>query len=203
MSAKLLLSALVLALSVSSASAFAAGSSRVLAARSLRGGTSSQTRMLAIGDSLPMDGDFMIIPDGPKPLSAKAVFAGKKVILFGLPGAMTPTCSEKQLPGFIEAAAAFKAKGVDTIACISVNDPFVMNEWSKAKDPAKEVLMLADGGAIFTKAVGLDMDTGNFGGVRCMRCAMVVEDGKVTAIGLEKGGAFEGASSAVSMLKAL
>jgi peroxiredoxin len=150
-----------------------------------------------------MDGEFMVLDGGPKPLPTKEVFAGKKVVLFGLPGAMTPTCSEKQLPGFIENAEAFKAKGVDTIACLSVNDPFVMSEWSKAKDPSKVVLMLGDGGAAFTKAAGLSMDTGNFGGVRCMRCAMVVDDGKVTAIGLENGGAFEGASSAESMLKML
>ncbi|KAG8466902.1 hypothetical protein KFE25_008281 [Diacronema lutheri] len=183
---------------LSAASAFSA-QSRLLSAR----GGASSARMLAVGDSLPMTGEFMVIDSGPKPLPAKDVFAGKKVVLFGLPGAMTPTCSEKQLPGFISQAAAFKAKGVDTIACLSVNDPFVMAAWSKDKDPSGAVLMLADGGAAFTKAAGLSFDTGNFGGVRCVRCAMVVEDGKVTALGLEKGGAFDGASSAESMLKAL
>jgi peroxiredoxin len=152
---------------------------------------------------LPMDGEFMVLSDGPKPLKVKDVFAGKKVVLFGLPGAMTPTCSEKQLPGFIANAAKFKAKGVDTIACLSVNDPFVMAAWQKAKDTDNAVLMLADGGAAFTKAAGLSFDTGNFGGVRCVRCAMVVDNGKVTALGLEEGGAFEGASSAENILEGL
>eukprot|EP00304_Pavlova_gyrans_P010281 CAMPEP_0206045212 /NCGR_PEP_ID=MMETSP1466-20131121/15312_1 /ASSEMBLY_ACC=CAM_ASM_001126 /TAXON_ID=44452 /ORGANISM="Pavlova gyrans, Strain CCMP608" /LENGTH=196 /DNA_ID=CAMNT_0053420141 /DNA_START=42 /DNA_END=632 /DNA_ORIENTATION=- len=183
----------------SSVTAFAPTSARLLTRSAvLRGGA----RMIAEGDKLP-EGDFMVIKDGPTPLASKDVFSGKKVVLFGLPGAMTPTCSEKQLPGFIELADKFKEKGVDTIACLAVNDPFVMKEWSKAKDPKGIVLMLGDGGAAFTKAAGLDFDTGNFGGVRCKRCAMIVDDGKVVKLGLEEGGAFEGASSAESMLKAL
>jgi len=165
---------------------------------SFRGGV----RMLAEGDSLP-EGEFMTLDGKPTPLQSKDVFAGKKVVLFGLPGAMTPTCSEKQLPGFIEAADKFKEKGVDTIACLSVNDPFVMSAWSKDKDPDGKVVMLGDGGAAFTKAAGLDFDTGNFGGVRTRRCAMIVDDGKIVKLGLEEGGAFEGASSAESMLESL
>lgn len=140
---------------------------------------------------------------GPKPLASSDVFSGKKVVLFGLPGAMTPTCSEQQLPGFVKLADDFKAKGVDTIACVAVNDPFVLGEWSKMKDPQGKVLMLGDGGGAFTKATGLSFDTGNFGGVRMVRCAMVVDDGKVVKLGVEEGGAFDGASSAESMLAAL
>lgn len=154
------------------------------------------------GDSVP-EGEFMVIKDGPTPMPSSDVFTGKKVVLFGIPGALTPTCSEKQLPGYVEKADEFKAKGVDTIACLAVNDPFVMKEMSKSKDPDGKVMMLGDGAAAFSKAAGIDFDTGNFGGVRTRRCAMIVDDGKVVKIALEEGGAFSGVSSAESMLEAL
>mmetsp|Transcript_54902 Transcript_54902/g.103097 ORF Transcript_54902/g.103097 Transcript_54902/m.103097 type:complete len:237 (+) Transcript_54902:70-780(+) len=153
------------------------------------------------GDSVPMDTDFMIIDDKPTKVPAKDVFAGKKVVVFGVPGAMTPTCSEKHLPGYLNKAEEFKAKGVDKIVCISVNDPFVVKAWAKAAEVGDKIDMLADGGGAFTKAAGLDFDTGDFGGVRCTRMSMLVNDGKVEKINLEEGGGFtEGGGSSAEFL---
>jgi peroxiredoxin len=116
---------------------------------------------------------------------------GKKVVLFAVPGAFTPTCSLKHLPGFIARADDLRAKGVDTIACISVNDPFVMDAWAKSVDAGDKVLMLADGSALFTKAVGAELDLTDKGlGVRSRRYAALVEDGVVKVLNLEEGGAF-------------
>ena len=116
---------------------------------------------------------------------------GKKVVLFAVPGAFTPTCSLKHLPGFISRADDLRAKGVDTIACISVNDPFVMDAWAKSVDAGDKVLMLADGSALFTKAVGAELDLTDKGlGVRSRRYAALVEDGVVKVLNLEEGGAF-------------
>jgi peroxiredoxin len=126
------------------------------------------------------------------------LFAGKKVVVFAVPGAFTPTCSEAHLPGFVVHADAFKDKGVDSIICLSVNDAFVMESWGKDQN-AGDIVMLADGGAEFTKAIGLDMDTAAFGGVRSQRYAMVVDNGIVTALNIDKPGQFE-ASSAEAVL---
>jgi glutaredoxin-dependent peroxiredoxin len=116
---------------------------------------------------------------------------GKKVVLFAVPGAFTPTCSLKHLPGFISRADDLRAKGVDTIACISVNDPFVMDAWAKSVDAGDKVLMLADGSALFTKAVGAELDLTDKGlGIRSRRYAALVEDGVVKVLNLEEGGAF-------------
>ena len=116
---------------------------------------------------------------------------GKKVVLFAVPGAFTPTCSLKHLPGFIARADDLRAKGVDTIACISVNDPFVMDAWAKSVDAGDKVLMLADGSALFTKAIGAELDLTDKGlGVRSRRYAALVEDGVVKVLNLEEGGAF-------------
>jgi len=140
---------------------------------------------ITVGSKIP-DSTFMTFGDaGPAPLSSSDVFDGKKVVVFGLPGAMTPTCSEQQLPDFVANAEKIKAKGFDAVACIAVNDPFVMNEWLKVKDPEKQILMLADGGAEFTTKAGLNFDTGHLGGVRMKRCAFVVESGKVVKLGVE------------------
>ena len=117
---------------------------------------------------------------------------GKKVVLFAVPGAFTPTCSAKHLPGFVQQADAIKAKGVDTIACIAVNDAFVMGAWGKAQECADKVLMLADGSGAFTKALGLELDLVSRGmGVRSQRFALVAENGKVTHLGVEQPGGFE------------
>jgi len=158
---------------------------------------------IKVGDRVPSINLKHMTGEGMADISTDALFAGKKVVLFALPGAFTPTCSAKHLPGFVQNAAAIGAKGVDTIACLSVNDAFVMNEWGKAQNVGDTVMMLADGNADFTKAVGLEMDGSGFGmGTRSQRYAMVVEDGVVKALWVEDPGAFE-VSSAENVLGAL
>uniref|UniRef100_A0A6U3VX16 Thioredoxin domain-containing protein n=1 Tax=Octactis speculum TaxID=3111310 RepID=A0A6U3VX16_9STRA len=168
-------------------------------------GSRQVARKLSEGDSIPMDFELFILDDdnAPTAVPAKEVFSGKKVVVFGLPGSLTPTCSEAMLPAYIEKVDEFKSKGVDTVACLAVNDPFVMGEMSRQKDPEKTILMLGDGSAAFTKALGLEFDTAGFGGVRCRRCAFVVEDGKATTVKLEEGGKFSGVAGADSILSFL
>ncbi|NRD72249.1 peroxiredoxin [Shewanella sp. VB17] len=129
------------------------------------------------------------------------LFAGKKVVLFAVPGAFTPTCSESHLPGFVVLADEFKAKGVDIIACVSVNDAFVMKAWGDSQN-ASEIMMLADGDASFTQAIGLQMDTAGFGGIRSQRYAMVLENGVISELNVEGPKMFE-VSKAEVMLAAL
>ena len=138
-----------------------------------------------VGDKLP-DAKFTVMGEGgPKPVSSGELFKGKTVVLFAVPGAFTPSCSEQHLPGFIGLADALKAKGVATIACTAVNDAFVLNAWSKDRG-AQGITMLADGNGEFAKAVGLDIDLSNFGlGTRSQRYAMVVEDGVVKYLAVE------------------
>lgn len=158
---------------------------------------------IKVGDKIPAVSVKTMDKDGMQTLSTDDIFKGKKVVLFALPGAFTPTCSAKHLPGFVNQAAALKAKGVDTIACLSVNDAFVMDAWGKAQNAGDKVLMLADGNADFSKAVGLTMDGTGYGmGLRASRYAMVVDDGTVKALNIEAPGAFE-VSSAEAVLKAL
>src|SRR5215469_15965472 len=118
---------------------------------------------IAVGDKIPAAKLKTMTAEGPKDISTDDIFAGKKVVLFAVPGAFTPTCSAKHLPGFVEKAAEIKAKGVDTIACLAVNDAFVMGAWGKQQNVEGKVHMLADGNAQFTKAVGLEMDGSGFG----------------------------------------
>ncbi len=147
---------------------------------------------IQVGDSIPDASLGHMGPEGPAQLSTADLFGGKKVVLFAVPGAFTPTCSAKHLPGYVQNAAAIKEKGVDTIACLSVNDAFVMDAWGKDQGVGDDVLMLADGNAAFTAALGLELDASGFGmGTRSQRYAMIVEDGKVTALNVEAGGAFE------------
>jgi peroxiredoxin len=158
---------------------------------------------IKVGDKIPSVSVKTMDKDGMQTLSTDDIFKGKKVVLFALPGAFTPTCSAKHLPGFITNASAIKGKGVDTIACLSVNDAFVMDAWGKAQNAGDSVLMLADGNADFSKAVGLTMDGTGYGmGIRASRYAMVVDDGVVKALNVEAPGAFE-VSSAESIMKAL
>jgi peroxiredoxin len=158
---------------------------------------------IKVGDAIPSMKLMMATPDGPKEVSTDDIFKGKKVVLFAVPGAFTPTCSQKHLPGFVQNAAALKGKGVDTIACIAVNDAFVMGAWGKEQGTADKVTMLADGSAAFAKALGLEMDISARGmGVRSQRYALVAEDGKVTHLGVEPPGGFE-ASKAETILAAL
>ncbi len=135
---------------------------------------------IAVGESLPNVTLTLVTPDGPKPVATKDYFAGKTVVLFGLPGAFTPTCHKNHLPGFVANEAAFKAKGVDAIAMTSVNDPFVLAAWAEASGSGGRVDFLADGSALFAKAVGLELDLGERGmGMRSKRYSMLVKDGVV------------------------
>lgn len=155
------------------------------------------------GDRLPNVKLQHMTGEGVQSVMTDELTKGKKVVIFGLPGAFTPTCSAKHLPGFVEKAKELQAKGVDTIACLSVNDAYVMNAWGKDQKVNGEVLMLADGNGDFSKAVGLTMDGTNYGmGLRASRYAMVVEDGIVKKLNIEAPGAFE-VSSAEAILKAL
>ncbi len=129
------------------------------------------------------------------------LFSGKRVVVFAVPGAFTPTCSEAHLPGYVALADKIKAKGVDNIICLSVNDAYVMDAWGKSAN-ADEILMVADGNAFFTKSIGLDMNTSDFGGIRSMRYSMLVEDGEVVKLNVEDPGRFE-VSDAETMLKSL
>ncbi len=164
---------------------------------------SLKTMTIKVGDAIPSMKLMVATPDGPKEVSTDDIFKGKKVVLFAVPGAFTPTCSAKHLPGFVQNADALKSKGVDTIACISVNDAFVMGAWGKDQGTGDKVMMLADGSANFAKALGLEMDVTARGmGVRSQRYALVAEDGKVTHLGVEAPGGFE-ASKAETILATL
>lgn len=143
---------------------------------------------IAIGDKIPEVTLQTLGGEGMEQISTTSFCAGKRVVLFGVPGAFTPGCSKVHLPGFIDHATDFRDKGVDTIACMSVNDAFVMEAWG-TKHGAGEIVMLADGNADFTKALGLETDVSNFGmGLRCQRFSMLIQDGVVEKLFLEKGG---------------
>ena len=157
--------------------------------------------MILLDEQLPDVTFQQLTDDGMQSLTTQDLFAGKKVVLFAVPGAFTPTCSEEHLPGYIALADKIKAKGVDSIICLSVNDAFVMKAWGDTQN-AEEIIMLADGGASFTKAIGLDMDTGDFGGVRSKRYAMLVDDGRVVQLKVEPPKTFE-VSKAEVILAAL
>ena len=158
---------------------------------------------IKVGDQIPLMKLMMATKDGPKEISTEEIFKGKKVVLFAVPGAFTPTCSAKHLPGFVQNAAAIRAKGVDTIACIAVNDAFVMGAWGKDQGTDGKVTMLADGSAQFTKALGLELDLNARGlGTRSQRYALVAQDGKVTHLAVEPAGGFE-VSKAESILECL
>ncbi|MDH4040438.1 MAG: peroxiredoxin [Gammaproteobacteria bacterium] len=154
------------------------------------------------GDKIPTCTLKTMGEKGPADISTDEIFAGKKVLLFAVPGAFTPGCSVTHLPGYVVNADKIKAKGVDTIACMAVNDAFVMGAWGKAQN-AEELLMLADGNGDFTKALGLELDGRGFGlGTRSQRFAMIVEDGKVSQLNVEPGPGVD-VSSAETMMKLL
>lgn len=155
------------------------------------------------GDRLPDTKFGIMTADGPSQISTADAFAGKTVALFAVPGAFTPTCSAKHLPGFVQKAEELKAKGVDAIACTSVNDVFVMGAWGKDQGAGEDVMMLADGNGEFAKAVGLTMDGSGFGmGTRSQRYSMLVEDGVVKQLNVEQPGDFR-VSTAEHMLTQL
>jgi glutaredoxin/glutathione-dependent peroxiredoxin len=155
---------------------------------------------IKVGDQIPSMKLMMGTADGPKETSTDEIFKGKKVVLFAVPGAFTPTCSAKHLPGFVLNVDAIKAKGVDTVACIAVNDAFVMAAWGKEQGTDGRLTMLADGSAAFTKAIGLELDlVGRGMGTRSQRYALIAQDGKVTHLAVEQPGGFE-VSKAESIL---
>ena len=143
--------------------------------------------MIKVGDKLPQAEFSSMTGDGVQKLSTDVVFKGRKVALLAVPGAFTPTCSATHLPGYIENAAALKAKGIDTIACIAVNDVHVMNAWAKATGADGKIIMLSDGNGDFTRAIGLEVDLTAYGmGKRSKRYSMIVNDGVVTSLHVEE-----------------
>ena len=158
---------------------------------------------ISVGDKIPPV-TIKTMADGKmKDISTDEIFSGKKVVMFAVPGAFTPTCSMQHLPGFIERAAEIRKKGVDTIACVSVNDAFVMDAWGKDRGAGDKVLMLADGNGDLARALGLEMDGKGIGfGLRSQRYALVAENGVVTHLAVEKPAKFE-VSSAEKILEAL
>jgi len=158
--------------------------------------------MAAVGDKIPSATLKIMGEKGPQDLSTDELFAGKKVVLFAVPGAFTPTCSMAHLPGFVALADKIKDKGVDAIACLSVNDAFVMDAWGKGAN-AEELLMVSDWDAGFSKALDLTMDASGFGlGVRSQRFALIAEDGVITHLAVEAPGQFE-VSKAEAVLEVL
>lgn len=151
---------------------------------------------IQVGDTLPQATFMTMGASGPEPLTSDHLFKGKTVALFAVPGAFTPTCSARHLPGFKEHAADFRAKGVDTIACLSVNDAFVMGAWGEQSGAGADVILVADGSADFTRAVGLEMDASKFGmGLRSQRYSMLVVDGVVKQLNVEAPGEFRVSSA--------
>ncbi|CAG4917567.1 peroxiredoxin [Paraburkholderia gardini] len=166
--------------------------------------------MIQVGEKLPDAIVYELIDDeregctiGPNSFDVREQTAGKRVVIFGLPGAFTPTCSAKHVPGYVEHAAAFQAAGVDEIWCVSVNDAFVMGAWARDQHTSGKVRMMADGSAAFTRALGLEQDLSARGmGIRSQRYAMVVDDGVVKTLNVEAPGKFE-VSDAASILATL
>lgn len=159
---------------------------------------------LSVGQSLPDVPLTVITGDGPEEQSKDQIFGGKKVVLFAVPGAFTPTCNNNHLPGYAEHADAIKAKGVDAIVVLSVNDPFVMTEWRKSSGAGELITFLADGSVTFTKAVDMVLDGSAFGlGIRSLRYAALVEDGTITKLAVEDSPGEAKASGAEAMLAML
>jgi peroxiredoxin len=158
---------------------------------------------IKVGDKMPQGQFTRMGANGPEPVTTDDLFRGKKVVLFSVPGAFTPTCSAKHLPGFIQQADAIKAKGVDTIACMAVNDVFVMAAWGQTSKADGKVMMLADGNGEYARALGLELDASKFGmGTRGKRFSLIVQDGVVKQLNVEPPGEF-GVSSAETALKQL
>ena len=158
---------------------------------------------IKVGDKFPSATLMQMKDGGPKPVKTDDLFAGKKVVVFAVPGAFTPTCSAKHLPGFVQNADAIKAKGVDAIACVSVNDAFVMGAWGEQQKVGDKIMMLADGNGDLTKTLGLELDGSRFGmGKRSQRFAMLVDNGVVTKLNVEEPGDYR-VSGAEYMLEQL
>ena len=159
---------------------------------------------IKVGDKMPDGGFAVMTAEGPGELTTDELFSGKKVVMFSVPGAFTPTCSAKHLPGFVAQADAIKGKGVDAVACLSVNDVFVMDAWGKSAGAEGKVTMLADGNCDYTKALGLEIDASGFGmGMRSSRFALVVDDGVVAQAYIEATPSELTASAAENVVKNL
>jgi glutaredoxin/glutathione-dependent peroxiredoxin len=159
---------------------------------------------IKVGDRLPNATFMTMTPDGPKPKTTDEIFKGKKVVLFAVPGAFTPTCHLKHLPGFIETAEKFKKLGIDTVACVAVNDPFVLGAWEEKSGGKGKVLFLSDGNAEFTKKIGMDFDGSGVGlGTRSKRYAALVEDGVVKELNVEDSPGVAVESTAAKLLERL
>jgi glutaredoxin/glutathione-dependent peroxiredoxin len=158
---------------------------------------------IQVGEKIPSGTLKVADADGIRDVTTEQLFGGRKVVLFSVPGAFTPTCSAKHLPGFVQNADAIRAKGVDAIVCLAVNDAFVMGAWGREQRVGDKVIMAADGNGEWTRALGLDLDASRFGmGIRGQRFAMVVEDGVVRKLAIEAPGKFE-VSSAEAILQGL
>jgi peroxiredoxin len=154
---------------------------------------------IKIGDRIP-SATLNYLKDGVQAIRSDDIFKGKTVVMFAVPGAFTPTCSAKHLPGYVDKLAALKGKGIDTVACLAVNDAFVMDAWSKSQNVPADIMMLADGNGAFAKAMGLELDATAFGmGMRSKRFALVAKDGVVTHLAVEAPGEFK-VSSAEAVL---
>ena len=159
---------------------------------------------IKVGDKVPAATFKYVSAEGPKEITSDELFGGKKVALFAVPGAFTPTCSQRHLPGFVDKAAELKGKGIDTIACVAVNDQFVMGAWGKAQNVGDKVMMLADGSGDFTRSIGLELDARKMGlGERSRRYSMLVDNGTVKALNIETQPGQVDLSSAEAILKAL
>ena len=157
--------------------------------------------MIKVGDKLPEVAFTTMTAEGPQPAMTSELFGGQKVVLFAVPGAFTPTCHMNHLPGFVEQAEAIKGKGVDMVACVSVNDVFVLDAWAKQSGAQDKIKFLADGNAEFAKATGLELDASGFGmGLRSQRFSMIVNDGVVEALNLEPQAGQAEVSSASEIL---
>jgi glutaredoxin/glutathione-dependent peroxiredoxin len=164
----------------------------------------NETMTIKVGDKVPSATLRYLGPDGPKEITTDELFSGKKVALFAVPGAFTPACSQRHLPGFVDKAADIKAKGIDTIACVAVNDVFVMNAWGKSQNVGDKIMMLADGSGEFANALGLTLDMSARGlGVRSQRYSMLVDNGVVKRLNVEPQPGSVEASSADAMLRVL
>src|ERR1051326_4604279 len=156
--------------------------------------------MISKGQKIPSVTIKQATAEGGAEVDPAALFAGKKVVMFSLPGAFTPTCSQKHLPGYVKELPQLKAKGIDLVACLSVNDAFVMQEWAKAHDALGKIVMLADGQALFTKALGIEVDIPGMG-TRARRGLFTIEDGTVKSVDIEQPGKFEVSGVEACMVK--
>jgi len=158
--------------------------------------------MIGVGEKIPSVTIKQATPEGGSDVDPAQLFAGKKVVMFSLPGAFTPTCSQKHLPGYLKELDQLRAKGIDLVACLSVNDAWVMKAWAEQHNALGKIIMLADGNAHFSKALGIDVELTKGGmGVRCRRGVMMIEDGTVKSLDLEAAGKFEVSSAEACLLK--